>query len=243
MPDAASEALSGNLRIDFEDHLRECAACREEFSRVQALMCAIDEGVSASVAAEPSPQFVAGVRQRIAWQPSRASIWSSRQAWLTAAAACAVLAVFLLAARALRKTPQPLHANVSRPVASPPAYLAPSPNSGGQESVASVPSRPRTLLAAHRVPPRVLRHSATEPQVIIEPGQMREVLQLVAATQRAQIDGANLLNSEKKAAEPLEIKPIVIAPLRISALEDEAERSTSNGGLDSSKSSLSSRSN
>jgi len=51
---------------------------------------------------------------------------------------------------------------------------------------------------------------------------MQAVLQLVAATQRREIDGANLLDTQKRLGEPLEIKPLAIAPLKIVALDDDA---------------------
>jgi anti-sigma factor RsiW len=241
MPDAASDALSGILRSDFEGHLHECAACREEFRRVQTLMHAIDERISAGVAAEPSPQFIANLRQQIEAQPSHTSIWWTRNAWLTVAAACGVFAILFFAARLAHRPGQLLRGNVSRPIASPPARIAPLPSRAAVEGVTSASSPSRALAAAHHASSRALGHSP-EPEVIVEPGQMQAIFQLVAATQRHEVNGSNLLNTEKKAADSFQIKPIVIAPLKISVLEDEQESPSSNGGLDSSGNALSSRS-
>lgn len=244
MTDAGSGVLSSKRRADFEAHLRDCAACREEFDRVRVLLRAIDSSVSGSVAAEPSPQLAARIRQAIAEQSNHAWEWWPRSAWLTAVGICAVLAICFFVARTSRNAQQPVSHYAS--------YLANtlSAQNGTAKTPGRVPARMftdshsprRPALAAHRAAVRV-PWSASEPEIIVEPGQMQAILQLVAATQRDQLDGANLLNSQKKAAEQLEIKPLVIAPLRISALKDEAEPSSSNGGLDANKSSLSSRSN
>lgn len=245
MADAASGALPSGHLADFGVHLRDCAGCREEFHRTQTLLQAIDQGVSASVAAEPSPQLLSNIRQAIAGQPYRAPMWLPRRASLATAGVCAVVAICLFAARILRNTHE-----IAPRYATNPVNTSPTPNHAAVDTI-RVPPVELANSAPPRKPALAMRHGSVRrprrpapgPEVIVEPGQMQAIFQLIAATRRGQIDGGNLLSSEKKAAEPLEIKPIVIAPLKISALEDEPEPSTSNGGFDSSKSSLSSRSN
>jgi Putative zinc-finger len=246
MADAADAALSPSLRTEFDVHLRDCATCREELRRVQMLLEAINDGVSASVAAEPSPQLIANVPQRIAEQQYRAPAWWRQRAWLTAASACATLAILLFAARTTHKLNQPLRGPVPNPIAS---SSAPSNPSGSPtrrpavESATSVPPRkPAPLFARHASPP-ALDRPAPEPEIIVEPGQMRAVLEFVAALKSGQVDGTELLGSQREANQPLEIKPLVIAPLKISALKDESGPSTSNDGQDSHKSFVRGRSN
>ncbi len=241
MADAADAALAGNLRAGFDAHLRDCAACRQEFGRMQTLLQAINSDLSASVAAEPSPQFVARIRQRIAEQPQphRAPLWLPGNAWLTAAGACAALAVFLLAARASHKSPELPHADVAGPVASPPAHIAPLPNPRPSGSVASVPSRPPGFVAARTPSSRAIDRPVPEPEVIVEPGQMQAIFRFAAAMQSGQVDGAKLLADEKKSAAPLVIKPIPVAPpLNVTALNDDATPAASGPGESGDKKSV-----
>lgn len=252
MLDAASAALSGGVRAAFDAHLHHCAACREEFGRVQTLVQKIDQTLSVSLAVEPSARLVANVRknilqdipQSINAQPHGAAAWRPWSAWVTAAGVCAALAILLLVARTSRKFDWPIHEAAIVQTNAPPTVKAavhPRLNAGTEVAV-SQPRKPVLDVARH-ASLRASHGIAGEPEVIVQPGQMQAVFQLIAETQRGQISGANLLNNEKKAAEPFEITPIAIAPLKVSAMEDEPEPSTSNGGLDSSKSSLSDRSN
>lgn len=51
---------------------------------------------------------------------------------------------------------------------------------------------------------------------------MQAILRLAAATQSGEIDGTKVLDNQEKLDEPLEIQPLVIVPLKIAALDDEA---------------------
>jgi hypothetical protein len=248
MPDAASDSLSGSVRSAFNAHLRDCAACGDEFRRVQTLAQKIDRILSVSLAAEPSSQLVANVRksilQDVSLQQHGAVTWRRWSAWATVAGVCAAFAIVFFVARTSRKFSRPTHESaVVQTRVSP--ILKPAVHPRLNANTETVAARPRkhALGLARRASLRTSHEKAAEPEIIVEPGQMQAIFQLVAATQRGEINGANLFNSEKKAAEPLEIKSLVIAPLKISVLEDESEPPASNGGLDSDKSSLDSRSN
>lgn len=246
MPDAASASLSDSIFAAFNAHLRDCAGCRDEFRRVQTLLQAIDRTLSASLAAEPSPKLAASVRQSIAVQPHGAAAWRRWSAWATAAGACAVLAILLFVARTPRKPKPPLHDSATgQPSASSTSKLTTHPILHESIHAATLSPRPRkpAFRLARHTSPRPSNEITGEAEIIVEPGQMQAILQLVAATQTGKVNGADLFASQKNAAELFEIKPLVIDPLKISVLKDEREPSTSNGGLDSGKSSLSSRSN
>ncbi|MGB6483195.1 MAG: hypothetical protein WBE86_06880 [Candidatus Acidiferrales bacterium] len=221
----ADAALSGSLRSDFDAHVRDCVACREEFNRVQTLLQAVNDGVSASVAAEPSSQLLANVRQRIAAQQHRAPAWWRQRAWLTAGGACVALAVFLFAARTLHKFNRSLPNAAPNPIAasSTPGHSALPPNrSPAVESATSAPPRKPARVVVRHSSLRTLHRPALEPEIIVDPGQTQAILRFAAALQSGQIDGAKLLADQKRAAEPLEIKPLTIAPLKIAALADDA---------------------
>ncbi|MGC1106123.1 MAG: hypothetical protein WA876_06260 [Candidatus Acidiferrales bacterium] len=241
----ADAALSGSFHTDLEAHVRDCAACREEFRRVQTLLQAINDGVSASVAAEPSSQLLANVRQRIASQQHRAPAWWSRSAWLTAAGACVALAIFLFAARTLHKFNRPLRDYAPSPIAasSTPGHSAASPNRGPTvESATSAPPRKSALVVVRHSSLRTLHCPASEPEIIVDPGQMQAILRFAAALQSGKIDGAKLLADQKQAAEPLEIKPLTIAPLKIAALTDDVAPPASGSGESGDKNFVAGRS-
>lgn len=241
MTDAGSGALSSKRSADFEAHLLDCAACREELHRVETLLRAIDSGVSASVAAEPSPQLAARIWRAIAAQPNRAREWWPRSAWLTAVGVCATLAICFFAVRASRNTQQPASHYSSRPAGALSGQngIATTPTRIRRSEADKLPSPPKPLFVLHHATLRGPR----KPQVIVEPGQMQVVLAFVAAMRRGQMDGAEFLAGEKKIAAPLEIQPITIAPLQIATLKDESELSVSDGKLDDTKNFVNARSN
>jgi negative regulator of sigma E activity len=237
MADAADAALSARLRADFDAHLRDCVACREEVQRVQTVLQEINANLSATVAAEPSPQLIAGVQQRIADQPQphRAPWWLPRNAWLTTAGACAVLAIFLLAVPTMHKSNQPPRGSARNevPSLSTPNQPTAPPTRGPIASSASTQPRKPTLIAA-RHSSRALHRPAPEPEIIVDASQMQAILRFAAAMQRGQINGAKLSDA-KKASESLEIKPLKIAPLSITALSDESNPLISDTGQDGEK--------
>ena len=224
MPDAAVGSLPSDRRADFDLHLQGCARCDKEFRGMQTLLQAIDTGVSGSVAAEPSPQLIANIRQQIE-HASAAPLWWRRSAWLTTACACAGVAIALLGVHALQRSYRaalnPQHQPV---IASATAGNTAAPSNGSPvvEPARSAPLRNPTRATARRSSPRTFASVDSEPEVIVEPGQMQAILHFAAAMQRGQIDGAQFLADQKKTSEPLEIKPLTIAPLKIEPLDADA---------------------
>ncbi|HLW81904.1 MAG TPA: zf-HC2 domain-containing protein [Candidatus Acidoferrales bacterium] len=226
--DAAAGSLAEGRRSDFDTHVSGCAACREEFQRAQALLRAIDEGVRARVAAEPSPQLAANIRQMIAEQEQRVPIWSRRNAWPTAASACAALAIFLFAAMTLhRSSSRPIAGHTRKPVvtSSTPnsAVTVPKRNAAIESPTHAQPRKPELVAARRKLPRSIRRHRAAEPEVIVQPGQMQAVLQFVAEVQKGKINGATIVAEIKASEKPLEIKPLVIPPLKTPPISDTAE--------------------
>ena len=246
MTGAADATLSGSLQADFDAHLCDCAACREEFRRAQTLLQAINDGLSASVAAEPSPRLIANVRQRIAEQQCRAPAWWQERVWLTVASACAALAIFLFAAQTLHKFNARIPNDAPSPIvaSSTPTHPAAPLNRGPavESATSAQPRKPAPLFARH-TSPRALDRPAPEPEIIVEPGQMQAILEFAAASRSGQIDGAKLLADEKKSAAPLVIEPIPIAPpLNVTALNDDAAPAASGPGESGDKNFVTGRS-
>lgn len=239
MFDAASNSLSASVRVAFDTHLGDCAACAEEFRKVQTLAQAIDQGLSASLSVEPSPRLIGNVRRQIIAQPYRAT-WSRQwSTWLTAAGACAALAILILTVRSAREFSRPTAddhgaASINAPLTSKPTVHR-RVNAAMQAPAAVQPRRPARAVVTH-VARRAPHQNAAEPEIIVEPGQMQAILRFVAATQSGQIDGARLLIDQKNTAEPLEIKPLMIAPLKIEPLNADSAPPSLGSGENSERS-------
>lgn len=232
MPNAASASLSGSLLTAFNAHLRDCAACRDEFCRVQTLLQAIDHTMSVSLATEPSAQLVANVRkniqENIAAEAHRAEAWGRWSAWATAAGICAATAILLFVAHIPRKSNPPLHSSAtvqtnasstSRPLSHP--TLSPSVDPSATEP--SKPASTRILHASRTARSNAAEPDITKPEIIVQPGQMQAILRFAAAMQRGQIDGAQFLAGQKTITEPIEIKPLPVAsPLKIEPLDADS---------------------
>jgi len=209
MTSAAADELPENRRTELENHVRECAACRQKFQRVRTLMEAIDLGVTAQSAAEPSPRLMEQVRQRVRNEAPVVPWWNAR--WVPAVACAAVLivaaSVWTLWPRtrarheltASSAAPSPIQA--VRPAA---VVTTAKPRITPERRGSMVAlARPARKLSARRQPrvPEV-------PEVIVQPGQMEAVMQFAQALNSGQIDGAKLLADLKAADQPLEIKPL-----------------------------------
>lgn len=229
MTDAAADELPENRRSELEDHARECTACRQEFQRVRTLMEAINLGVTAQAAAEPSPRLMERVRQRIRDEASVARWWSAR--WVPALACAAVLIVAasvwtLWPRTATRHDLTASSALPSRVQAVRPAAAAttakPKIMPERHEPMVAL-ARPARKLNARRIDRQ--RAAPEIPEVIVQPGQMEAVMQFAQALDSGQIDGAKLLADLKAADQPLEIKP-----LKTPGLADDKSSGASEGG-------------
>lgn len=231
MLDAITDSLSVGKHAGFDAHLGGCNSCRDEFHRVQTLLQAIDRTLSANLAAEPSAQLVANVRQSIAARPHGAAAWRRWRGWATAAGVCAAVALLFVVARTSRKLNLPLHDSAAvQTSASLTSKLISHPTLNSPVDALAAQQRKPAPTGVLRTSLRTNHRNAAEreivgPEIIVQPGQMQAIFQLIAETQRGQLDGASLLNNERKATEPPEIKPLKIVPLRISPSKDDAETS------------------
>lgn len=221
--------LPGNCRTELENHARECPACRQEFERVGTLLAAIDLGVTAQTAAEPSPTWMEQVHQRIRDESSVTPWWNAR--WVPAMACAAVL---ILAASVWTLWPRTGARHELTATSAPP-----SPVQAVRPAAAGTTGSPKTAPERHGsvvalLPPvrklsarRMERQRAAPevPGVIVQPGQMEAVMRFAQQVNSGQIDGAKLLADLKAADQPLEIKP-----LKTPELAGDKASGTSEGG-------------
>ena len=99
-------------------HLSSCASCRREFEAQRRLAQPMDLGLAASVSAEPSPAFAAGVRVRLADEPAPRPSWFT--GWVPVAAGALAVLVLMVTWFARQKGPESVpepQQEVSREVA------------------------------------------------------------------------------------------------------------------------------
>ncbi len=213
--DAALGALAPAREAKLRAHVEECAACRAELERAQQLLAAIDCGIKASLAAEPSPDFAARVRRRLAEESLSSRTWLS--GWMVAAAGA--LAVLALVAVWLGQRRGSRMETAVRTEATPaPAQSRPSPvtqSSGAGEKPAA---------ASAVRPARLARHSAAvaanEPEVLVPPGQWSAIVRFAQAVQSGRVDASSVL---KEPAKSLLLEELKIPPLELARLDVDSK--------------------
>ena len=168
----------------------------------------IDEEIRDALKIEPSPDFLARVRTRIASEPAP-SAW--RWSWTVAAAGAMAIAVVIAA---VVTRPGPQRATGPDVVASRPA-LAPA---FGPVEPAKEPGRPAETIVRHRASAasRVARTVMSDPQILIDPRETRALRQLITGVRDGRID---LTAAQHSTTPPtMELPPltdIVIDPITI----------------------------
>jgi hypothetical protein len=241
------EALAPGADPELSAHLPGCVDCRSELSRQRELQSRISGSIAAMVSAEPSPAFLARVRQQIDLEESqRHAGWLQ---WAVGGVAVAALAGFAIwfAGRALLRQsapgPQPGQIAGGTPTPQTSTQNQPAQNSTASPTGPANVSAPvavrkndeHRVKSARRTTPRAAQSiqvaaanrsaPATNPQaasaqrfnVIVPAGQREAVLRLVAAMNSGRVNVAGLL----KQTEQEELAPLEIAPLKIAPLEDQ----------------------
>lgn len=182
----------------------------------------IDRELQQALAGEPSPGFVARVRERVAGETSPSTAWW-RWGLAPAAAAALVLAIVVLRSGPDERrgtasgTQVPLTARAVAPpseiVALLPATAPPRPTVATL-STALAASAPPTPRAAPRVRP-----AAGEPVVVISRGETAALRRLIANVTSGRFDPASL-PAPRESAERIE-KPvgIMVQPIAIDRIE------------------------
>lgn len=211
---AALGGVPANRRAELDAHLRECADCRAEFERQRELLAAIDRGVAASVAAEPSPDLAARIRERLREAP--AASWFS--GWIPAAVG--TLAVFVFVAIWMARRPPVVPGNPAPVISEAPPTVQPAPR---PQSPAETSSPTKTFAAVARPAPQQHREIAREaaahdsmPEVLVPRGQEAALMRLYTLLQRDHGLAASLAADEQSQSivpPELKIDPLVVAPL------------------------------
>ncbi len=221
--DAALEELSPRRLDRLRAHLAGCETCREALEERRQLAQAIDRSLAESLEREPSSEFAARVRQRIAQPDAAARAW-----WTTwnLAAVGALAALALLAAWMLRPH---VEAPVRVAKATPGAQTLPSrgkapANLPAPEAAKPVPPAGAGRVRRHEEQPLVAGN--TMPEVLIPREEVLAVRRFVEQLRQKQIDGAVLAAARPAATEELKIESLRVETLEaaIKPLEGKRER-------------------
>jgi len=220
LADAALGELERAPEAELRAHLENCAACRAAFDAERRLVAAIDLGVAASVAAEPSPESAVLVRQRIEAVPMPARPWFAGSwigRWVPAAAGALAVVTLVNMWFARRERARPWTLESAKDV--PSQHYSQSGERVADESVTPrvLPVRPVGSAAGSRRPHIIQKVvlKAVEAEVLVPPGQQEAILQLYEAVWSGRADAASLLAERGS----LELVALKIAPLEVAALD------------------------
>jgi hypothetical protein len=218
--EAALGALALEREREFLAHTAGCGACREAYQRACEIATLVDRGVESLVAGAPSPHFAVRLRARIAEEPSRAGLgWLTWKPVAAAFVAAGVLAFIVISGMPRHASPERGAIRSAAETASieRPSQLKPTTNQAQvrhcyQPFTENQAELARLVLPRHAGARRAL--SSREPQVIVPPGELEAVLQLVADIHSGRVDGGQLIAANENLDKPVTIKPIEITPLK-----------------------------
>lgn len=228
--EAALGEVSPRRERELLAHVGECDACRDAYQQAREVAALVDRGIEAVVAGEPSPQFAARLRVRIAEeQPALRFGWLTSKpvaAGLVAAVALAVLWVFVVPSRPTLP-PKPVRPGSAIALARSPDAHAPTvhaSNTADGNHIYSTPARrhSRTQFVAQQQ--RGIRRapSSADPEVLVPPGQLEAVMQLASDIRSGRIDGKEFLAEQAQVQrdmqKPIDIPRIDIRPIEIAPL-------------------------
>jgi hypothetical protein len=166
---------------------------------------ALDRDLAAALSVDPSPQFVARVRTRIAAEPAPSSLWRWRMVASTGAAVAIAAAVVIVAVR---------------PAGAPPAVVLPA----GHDLVLLAPPMvapvvPPAAVPAAPVPrtaPRVAPPPAAGIEVLISGDERRAFALLVRSIEEGRLSSAAIpaAGAGEATVPSIEIPPLDTTPLR-----------------------------
>lgn len=227
LSDAALGALDAAREVELCAHVAGCEACRAALESEQALFAAMDAGLESSVAAEPSPEFVARVRMRVAEQAVQRPSWMA--GWLPLTASAVAVVLLLVVWFIPRGAQQP--SETQSPIAQKPtAPQAIQVSAGAVRRVETAPAGHVAIVATtgNRVP-----RSAEEPEILVPAGQWMAVLRLYEGVHRGRVNADSLLKpvpEELPLLEELKVPELSIPKIEINGHSGSPEKTDGESG-------------
>ncbi|HUI40618.1 MAG TPA: zf-HC2 domain-containing protein [Terriglobia bacterium] len=227
IPEAALGALGASRQAQLDAHVLACPACARALEAERRLLAAIDQGLARNVAAQPSAEFAARVRMRLAEEREQmrpSAGWLPGRPILVTFAALAALAALVLAVRFVQRAPQ--RTQLTTPSA--PIRTA-TPSARELATVTRPPARALLPAPTHRASGTVAHGSegarsgrenqTPQLQVLVRPGQWAGITALYRAAQSGRVDTSSLAERPAMDLDPLQVPPVEIKPLVTAALE------------------------
>ena len=188
-------------------------------------MTNLDDELRALLAVEPSPEFAAGVRERLRTEHVSDSRW--KWAWIPfAAAAVVVLAIYAVVSREAVIPPDPpVVATGPARVPQTSAAASPSPTTQPKpdRSAPTVAQPERSPRIRRRIPIERQRVVATvinrgDPEILIDSSQKAALVRLIAMTQRGTMVASGLAeptDAPISVTQAVEVAPLVVDQLQV----------------------------
>jgi hypothetical protein len=209
LTECALGELPASRQSEIMGHVRDCAVCRDALERAQQAAKLVDEGMKLLVGGEPSPQFAARLRSRIADESRIGAAWTRRVAVAGSVVLCLAL-VGVAAMRYLKRGPE----------------LAPQPSVSAVSSGAVNKARPASATVATtgaRGTRKTGLHQRmrvlARPEVLVEPGQLAALDRFYEALQRYQAAGARAIALRDDSDQPMNVEPIAVKPLGVQPIK------------------------
>jgi hypothetical protein len=208
-------AAGGELPRAVRSHVDGCAECRGTLAAEEVLFAAIDRSVRQRANVELPTQFASRVMARVADEPVPQPRWSL--AW-AAVAASAVLSITLGLAWNLRH--RTAVGDGERPTVARQSFPSTNESASAPGTTANAASLTRARHFARR------RSHEAKFEVLVSADARAATDEFIENLRRGQIDGKALVSEAHK---PLEIAPIVIAPLASLSRESDSDNPDMSG--------------
>jgi hypothetical protein len=212
LTDAALGTLAPRRERKLLAHARECDACREAYQHARDVVLLVDRGVESFVSGQPSPGFEARLRSRIAELPRRFTRWM----WKPVASAglvVAVITVIFVGRENQRPPSNDLAINTGSRLGLDLLRTKVSRAAGSASDRRGVKTAHDLASGSDAHPSSHHPGATSQPEVLVEPGQLTAIIQFAKAVNSGQIDGRALLAAQQRVDAPLEIEPLKIGPL------------------------------
>jgi anti-sigma factor RsiW len=197
-------------------HISACSACRESYERARKLALGVGKAIESVLACEPSPQFQAKVRARLAAEDMARR--PGRFAWApVGAVAIMLLAVLSFAAVNAFDRRGNVPVATTTNVAGSNRALDDG-KTVPQQAIRA--SRRGTGDTRRRGSAKVRAVSAQQPKDLVRPEQLTLIRTFAEGVRDGQIDGVQILKLQQQSELPLRVDPIQIAPLNIPQIGD-----------------------
>jgi len=203
LTDAALDGLLSSKQGELFAHASECEACRKAYAQAKQLSTFVDAGVSALVSGEPSDQFTARLRSRIANERhANRAAWAWRIPFAATTAIVAAILVITLANWREHDGPRPQIVAIDLPASGP---ATPSVPGFTQKRVAHSSHLRQEVLGQPTL--------STQSEILVPPGQLTLAMQFSDVTEKRRAGGKDRVSAQAEIEKPLEIKAIVIEPI------------------------------